>query len=97
MPVLDALPGPEILLALKGKIDYYVFRGIPCARSWPRSPRLPRSSAVQAAAAIFAAFSQSAMATDPAVKEQAIESMDGQPWSWKDVVTSAAYGNLATW
>ena len=97
MPVLDALPGPEILLALKGKIDYYVFRGIPCARSWPRSPLYPRSPAVQAAGAIFAAFSQAAMATDPAIKEQAHELMDGQPWSWKDVITSAAYGNLVKW
>lgn len=33
---------------MKGVVDYYVYMGIPCARSWPRSPGHDRAPAVQA-------------------------------------------------
>ncbi len=48
MAKLTALPSLAIIDGLKGKIDFYVYMGIPVARSWPRSPGHKRAPAVEA-------------------------------------------------
>lgn len=48
MAKLAVLPEQAIISGFKGKIDFYVHRGIPCARAWPRPPRGVRAPAVQA-------------------------------------------------
>ncbi|MBA7532465.1 hypothetical protein ES705_24691 [subsurface metagenome] len=45
---LVVLPHMDIIDGLKGSIDFYVHRGIPCARSWPKAPGKRRSEAVMA-------------------------------------------------
>jgi len=47
MARLANLPAQDIIDTFKGTLDYYVHRGIPCVRSWPRPPTGPRSPAVQ--------------------------------------------------
>jgi len=46
MAKLTALPHQAIIDGFKGKIDFYLWRGIPCARKWPRSPGHLRAQAV---------------------------------------------------
>lgn len=46
MAILTALPHQAIIDGFKGKIDFYLWRGIPCARKWPRSPGHLRAQAV---------------------------------------------------
>lgn len=48
MARLAQLPELAIINGFKGSIDFYVWKGLPCARRWPRPPRGPRSLAVQA-------------------------------------------------
>jgi len=58
MAKIDAMPAMDIISGFKGTIDYYVNYqscnrevsgpGIPCARSWPRSPGHKRAPAVEA-------------------------------------------------
>ncbi|MBA7543512.1 hypothetical protein ES705_35843 [subsurface metagenome] len=48
MATLTALPHQAIIDGLKGKIDFYVHDGTPCARRWPRSPGKRRAPAVEA-------------------------------------------------
>ncbi|MBA7658893.1 hypothetical protein ES703_66855 [subsurface metagenome] len=48
MARLEVLPHQDIIDGFKGSIDFYVHRGIPCARSWPRSPGKQRAPAVMA-------------------------------------------------
>lgn len=38
MARLIALPGQAIISGLKGKVDFYLWKGIPCARKWPIWP-----------------------------------------------------------
>lgn len=47
MAKLDVMPQMDIISGFKGTIDFYVHRGIPCARKWPRPPRGLRAPAVQ--------------------------------------------------
>lgn len=49
MAKIDMLPGMDIISGFKGVIDFYVWNGIACARSWPRSPGPNRAPAVEAA------------------------------------------------
>lgn len=54
MAKLEVLPSQAIIDGFKGKIDYYVYMDVPCARKWPRSPGHRRSPAVEAQWPIFA-------------------------------------------
>lgn len=47
MAKLTRLPEQEIIDGLKGKVDFYLWMGIPVARSWPRSPGQDRALSVQ--------------------------------------------------
>ena len=97
MAVISELPAPSIIMALKGTIDYAMWRGRLYCRSWPRRPRLPRSQPSQVTAQTFKAYALEVIGTAAEVKDQAIESTKGSAWTWKDLVTRAAYGNLITW
>lgn len=42
MARIDILPEQSIIDGYKGKLDFYVHKGQPCVRSWPRyTPRQP--------------------------------------------------------
>jgi len=45
--VLQALPEQAVIDGFKGCIDYYLWKGKPCVRSWPSSPGKNRSPAVK--------------------------------------------------
>lgn len=47
------MPHQAIIDGYKGTIDFYIHRGIPCARSWPKSPGHIRSEPVMAQWAAF--------------------------------------------
>jgi len=47
MAKLTKLPELAIISGFKGTIDFYVWKGQPCARRWPRSPGHNRAPAVQ--------------------------------------------------
>jgi len=36
MAKLEVLPSQAIIDGFKGKLDFYLWRGIPCVRKWPR-------------------------------------------------------------
>lgn len=53
MVVLKALPDEDRISSLRHGIDFYVYRGTPCARRWPRKPRGPRAATTQAMISAF--------------------------------------------
>ena len=58
MAVLKAMPSLAIIAGFKGKIDFYRWRGLPCARSWPRGHGGQRSPTVQATWPAFTTAAQ---------------------------------------
>jgi len=48
MAKVSQLPALDIISGLKGTLDFYVWKGIPVCRSWPRSPGHRRAPAVEA-------------------------------------------------
>lgn len=53
MATLKALPNGKVINGFKGVIDFYLYLGIPVARSWPKSPGKNRSPLVSAQWPIF--------------------------------------------
>lgn len=54
MAKLTGLPAQAIVDGFKGTIDFYVYMGIPVARSWPRPRSVPHSPREKANWPIFA-------------------------------------------
>lgn len=54
MAKIAEMPNEIIVSGFKGILDYYVWMGIPCVRSWPSRRTLPHSPAEQAQWPIFA-------------------------------------------
>ncbi len=48
MAIIKRLPSRGIIDGFKGTLDYYIWKGIVCVRSWPKSPGKNRSAPVQA-------------------------------------------------
>ena len=53
MAKLAVLPEQAIISGFKGKVDFYLWKGLPVARAWPRSPGHVRAPAVEAQWPIF--------------------------------------------
>ncbi|MBA7627009.1 hypothetical protein ES703_34470 [subsurface metagenome] len=54
MAKIKSMVADEVISGFKGKLDFYVHRGQPCVRMWPRSPGKRRSAAVEAQWPLFA-------------------------------------------
>ena len=48
MAKLLVMPNQTIVNGMKGKVDFYLWMGIPVARRWPRSPGPRRAPLVEA-------------------------------------------------
>ena len=89
MAVLTALPEQSIIDGFKGTIDFYVHRGTPCARRWPRPPSGARSPEVQAQYAAFAYATRLWNLLSPEVQESYIEMARGTRLSGRDMAQKA--------
>ena len=87
MAKIKALPGQEVISGFKGVIDYYVWKGIACVRSWPRSPGHKRAPAVEAQWSAFAQASKMWTSLSPEVQEAYKRMAAGTSWSGRDVFT----------
>jgi hypothetical protein len=92
MAKIAAMPDRTTIDGLKGTLDFYVHRGIPCVRSWPRWQLKVRSPAVQATAANFAAVASVLKLACPEVIAAAKWMATGTLLTWKDVYTSILLG-----
>jgi len=53
MAKLEAMPQAHIVSGYKGTLDFYVWKGIVCCRSWPVSPGKRRAASVEAQWPVF--------------------------------------------
>ncbi len=94
MARIDALPSLEIIRGLKGILDFYVWRGLPCVRAWPKYRPARQTAASLAAALVFGAIvkSYSLLGNVPleAYREDALD----QPRTARDIMVTGVYGNL---
>lgn len=58
MAIIKHMIAEKVISGFKGVIDFYYYMGVPCARSWPRSPGKRRAPQVEAWWAPFAVASR---------------------------------------
>ncbi len=85
MAKIKALPGQKVISGFKGVIDYYVWKGIACVRSWPRSPGHRRAPAVEAQWSAFTEASKLWNELSPEVQEAYKRMSAGTSWSGRDL------------
>lgn len=92
MVVLKGHLRPEIAQMMRGHIDFYYWRGLLVARTWPRKPLFARSAAVQQSAQNFADTIKVASNYPSPLLAQVTAQTQGTDWTWRDLLINAAYG-----
>lgn len=78
------MPDPDTIDMLKGTIDFFVTRGINCARSWPRYDASHYPPSVQIEWGSFAYINQLASEIHPSVRDLLSNLATGTRYTWKD-------------
>jgi len=94
MARLKALPAIDIIRGFKGTIDFYLWRGLPCARKWPRRAPGRRTEAEIASAALFGQVSTNYRLLAPMALAAFQDAAKDQPRTARDLYISAVYGHL---
>lgn len=94
MARLDALPSIDVIHGLRGVLDYYLWKGLPCVRKWPVTPRRNLSPATLAAAATFGVILKAFALVGSEVKALYDDDATGQPRTGRDLYVSGALGHL---
>lgn len=89
MTKLTALPEQAVISGFKGVVDFYLWKGIPVARKWPRSPEGPRTAAVQAQWPAFIAAARLWMLLSPEIQSAYRTMTAGGSLSGRDIFTRA--------
>lgn len=94
MPVIKALPSPEIIRGLRGILDFYVWKGLNCVRKWPHIPPASRTPASMASAATFGAIVKGYSLLGGALKTLFARDAADQDRTGRDLYMSAVLGHL---
>lgn len=97
MVVLTRIPSQAIVSGFKGKVDFYVYRGTPCARSWPRSPGRRRAAAVEAQWPRFAEAARLWTQISPAVRDAYEKMASNTALTGRDLFTRGYLKGLYTY
>lgn len=85
MAKIKEMVGLKVISGFRGVIDFYYYMGIPCARKWPKKPRVPRSPGVQESIAVFKQATQNLSLISPEVREAYEQMAVGTNLTWKDL------------
>ena len=94
MPKIDHLPALEVIRGLRGILDFYYWKGVPCVRKWPVIPKSHRSPKAVASAAIFGAIIQGFALVGSTLKTLYEQDAAAQPRTARDIFISATLGHL---
>lgn len=94
MARLDALPSIDIIHGFKGILDFYLWKGLPCVRSWPRMTKAQQSPATIAAGVLFGQILKSYRLLADTVLAAFREEAANQPRTARDLMVAAVLGHL---
>lgn len=94
MAKIKKLPSQAIVDGFKGTIDFYLWKGIPCVRKWPRSPGHFRTTAVMAQWPTWTYVSKIWNSLSPTVRDAYIALSAGTHMSGRDLFTKSYLSSL---
>lgn len=89
MAVLERLPAQEIIDNLKGVVDYYYWKGIPCCRKWPHWPKRQPHPDEKINQDAFAYVNRQVKHVPPYLRQQFQAMTAGTVLTWKDIFVRA--------
>lgn len=89
MGKLTQMVNQDIIDGFKGVIDFYLYKGIPCFRKWPKKPDLPRTPEVKAQWPAFTIATQSWNLLPPYVQDAYKRMAHGTNLSGRDMFTKS--------
>lgn len=92
MAKLNRMPDMATIIASRGRVDYYLWMGIPVARSWPRKSSQPLTARVEASTLRFNWAAKTTSAIDPWVVEAYKAFTKGTGVTWVDAQRAVALG-----
>lgn len=96
MARLSALPSQAVISAYKGKVDFYMYMGIPCARMWPTwGPRTPYVLE-KANQDVFVYITTHLSSMPDYEIDQYKRMAQGTPWTWRDLAIHCYFKGLPT-
>lgn len=94
MARITVMPSEEVIGALKGVLDFYFWKGIPCVRKWPHTPMSSRTQASLDSAQLFGQIARGWALVGGVVKDQYTELAAGTPRTGRDVYMAGVLGHL---
>jgi len=79
------MPSQDIIDQFKGKVDFYIYKGQPCARKWPRWHPRESYPAEKANQDDFRAINQAWHYFPEFIKRQFNRMAQGTPYTGKDL------------
>lgn len=90
------MPQQSIIDSLKGKLDFYYWKGIPCVRSWPRWPPRDPTPPEKANQDTFSYINKLYITLPDAIKQTYIDQAASTSLTSKDLFVKLYYlGGLA--
>lgn len=93
MAVLTGLPAPEVIIGLRGVLDFYLWKGLAVVRTWPKKPAGSRAPLVQAHIAEYTDFNRRGRTVASELVVAWTAATAGTTWTWHDAWLASAYGN----
>lgn len=92
MARMRTLPGSDIIIGSRGRVDYYLWNGIPVARAWPKYVPYERSAGEVESSQEFTAAAKMTSGVASHVAELYREIQVGQGVTWVDHFRASARG-----
>jgi len=92
MAKLERLPDAGTIVSCRGLVDFYLWKGVPCARRWPKKSTQPRTAGEIASSELFTAAAVMTGAIAPVVMELYRSQMAGKGVTWVDWFRATARG-----
>ncbi len=89
MAVLKALPSTAIIDGFKGSVDFYLWKGLACARRWPRWHARTPTDAERASQVDLAYAARACGALSPHMKAQWRQLATGTRFTWREMFVRA--------
>ena len=94
MAKLLQLPEAAIIDGFRGVLDFYVWKGIPCVRSWPQNKASGFTPGALLNQPILARSARLKRFISPSLKVGLDRYRSGGNYVWADVHTAAYFGKL---
>lgn len=89
------MPDARTIVESKGVVDFYYWKGIPCARKWPRKAVYERSAAEVLGSEKFTLVARATTGISSVMKEHWMGATTTGGTTWVDVFRNNALGG--TW